>query len=393
MPDNDFREAAVMPAASEQAGMLQSRYAAKLAAGELSPDSHQLHVVELLDTLCLELVERSRTIAERRSRIKWLPFVKAGSATPLQPLKGLYLWGGVGRGKTYLLDLFYETLPFEKKVRLHFHRFMQIVHDDLKALGDLEDPLEPVAQKMAGKALVLCLDELQVNDIADAMLLARLFEHLFQQGVTIVTTSNFPPRDLYRNGLQRARFLPAIDLLEEHTQVVAFGGETDYRLRLMKQLDVYLISDGELSEQRLRQHFLALRGINLHQDRTDIIINHRRIPVKMWADGIVWFSFDVLCNTPRGTNDYIEIATFFHTVMISDIPAMGPMQDDAARRFINMVDEFYDRNVNLIVSAEVMPRDLYYGSRLAEVFTRTSSRLIEMQSKDYFAREHREVVQ
>ena len=375
-----------------ETGLLKSRYLAKLHEGELVADAHQQEVVRLLDALCQELVLRHEQPLEDSRRMKWLRFGRKPETKP-EPVTGLYLWGDVGRGKTYLLDLFYETLPVERKLRLHFHRFMQIVHDELRNMGDLEDPLAPVADKLSVRAAVLCLDEFQVSDIADAMLLARLFENLFRRGVTLVTTSNTRPRELYRDGLQRARFLPTIDLIEQHTRVVPFGGEMDYRLRLMKQLDVYLIADGDLSEQRLKQQFMALRGINLHEDRTDIIINHRRIPVKMWADGIVWCSFGELCNTPRDTSDYIEIATFFHTVMISDIPMMDSSMDDAARRFINMIDEFYDRNVNLMVSAEAMPADLYQGTRLADMFQRTSSRLIEMQSKSYFARRHREQLQ
>ncbi len=391
MPDGDNLQAVTDALlARATTGPMMADYQARLASGELVADAWQHDIVERLDQLCQELsVQREAWLGAKSGPMKWLALIGLAKPTRPAPVTGLYLWGGVGRGKTYLLDLFFDTLPFHEKLRLHFHRFMQIIHDELKLLGDLEDPLEPVAERMAARALVICLDELQVNDIADAMLLGRLFGHLFNHGVTLVVTSNEQPRDLYRDGLQRARFLPAIDLLERYCKVVEFGGDIDYRLRLMEQLDVWLPADDN-SEALMRQHFMKLRGINLHADRNDIIINHRRIPVKMWADGIVWFAFDALCNTDRGTSDYIEIATFFHTVMISDIQVMTAMQDDVARRFINMVDEFYDRNVNLIVSAAAAPTALYTGSRLSEVFQRTSSRLIEMQSREYFARHHRE---
>ena len=375
----------------EAPGAMMAGYQARLDAGELVPDPWQRQIVERFDRLASRLVtQRAQWLGGRSGLSKWLSLIGLKRGMSRQPVTGLYVWGGVGRGKTYLLDLFFETLPFHEKLRLHFHRFMQIVHDELKALGDREDPLAPVADRIAARALVICLDELHVEDIADAMLLGRLFRHLFDRGVTLVVTSNEPPRMLYLDGLQRARFLPAIDLLEQYTEVVEFGGDVDYRLRLMTQLDVWLREDGERSEALLRRHFMALRGINLHADRTDIIINHRRIPVKMWADGIVWFGFDDLCATARSARDYIEIATFFHTVMISAIPVMGAMEDDVARRFINMIDEFYDRNVNLIASAAAEPSALYTGTRLADAFRRTASRLVEMQSKDYFARHHRE---
>lgn len=376
-----------------QSGIVQAGYLARLRSGELKPDEEQAHVVVRLDHLANTLVERRASWLDGRSGPrKWLALLGLKQRQPDSPVTGLYLWGDVGRGKTYLLDLFYDVLPFNEKLRLHFHRFMQIVHEELKALGDLDDPLAPVADRFAARALVICLDELQVNDIGDAMLLGRLFEHLFARGVTLVVTSNQPPQELYRDGLQRARFIPAIKLLERHTETICFTGHIDYRLRLMKKLKVWIPAEDERSDNILREHFCALRGVNLHADRSDIVINHRRIPVRMWADGIAWFDFDELCNTPRGTEDYSEIATFFHTVVISDIRIMGADADDVARRFINMIDEFYDQNVKLIVSAEAAPDKLYTGARLSEPFNRTSSRLIEMQSEEYISRRHRETL-
>ena len=300
-------------------------------------------------------------------------------------IKSLYIWGGVGRGKTYLMNLFYKCLPIEKKLRLHFHRFMQIVHEELKTLKGVEDPLRQVAKHFAEKAHVICLDEVHVDDITDAMLLGRLLEHLFDLNVVLVSTSNFAPNQLYKNGLQREQFLPAISLLERYAQVIRLAGKTDYRLAMMQQSTLYQVASGELSEQRLEQQFEALAGIQLHRERKDVIINQRPIPVKMWSDGIAWFRFDALCTGFRSTDDYLQIGRYFHTVFISDIPIMSINKDDSARRFINMIDAFYDLHVNIVVSAAAAPEKLYTSGRLAFEFKRTASRLREMQSKAYLA--------
>jgi cell division protein ZapE len=294
----------------------------------------------------------------------------------------------VGRGKTYLVDFFYKELPIKRKLRLHFHRFMQIVHEELNQLASTVDPLEMVAKNISKKADLLVLDEMHVNDITDAMLLGQLFKYLFEQKVVLVTTSNIPPHDLYKNGLQRAHFLPAIHLLEQHTKVVEMGGEIDYRTQTIVEVDAYQIGSGDLIEKRLERHFSALSGVELHNDRVDILINKRRIPIRKWAGGVVWFSFDVLCNTARSVDDYLEIATIFHTVLISDIPLMTSSMDDVARRFVNLIDSFYDLHVNLLVSAETAPEQLYVGNRLKFEFQRTASRLIEMQSKEYISLKH-----
>ena len=302
--------------------------------------------------------------------------------------QGLYIWGGVGRGKTWLMDLFYQTLPFKNRQRSHFHRFMQHLHDELKKHRDHADPLELVAEKIAGKARLICFDEFFVSDIADAMLLGNLFRGLFARGVTLVATSNVPPDDLYKEGLQRARFLPAIKLLKEHTRVVHVDSTTDYRLRLLEQAATWLDSRGSDTEAGLQRLFEAIAGEPGKPDTT-LTLNHRRLHPRRQADDVIWFTFKELCDGPRGQADYIEIARCYHTVFVSDVPALGVETENQTRRFISLVDEFYDRAVKLIVAADRPITELYRGSKLTFEFERTQSRLIEMQSQEYLARQHR----
>jgi len=302
------------------------------------------------------------------------------------PVRGLYLWGGVGRGKTWLMDLFFEALPGEEKQRVHFHRFMQRVHHELRDLGRVRDPLPKITANWAAKCRVLCLDEFFVADIADAMLLAGLLENLFAHGVTLVTTSNTEPDQLYRDGLQRARFLPAIDLIKAHMQVHELRGGTDFRLRILEQSEIFhypLDADADRAMQAAFETMSAECEL-----RQDLEINGRRFHARRRGDGIIWFDFEELCEKPRGSADFIEIARAFNTVIISNTPQLGDDQASSARRFITLVDEFYDRNVKLLMSAEVPACELYTGTRLAFEFERTSSRLTEMQSHDYLAHPH-----
>jgi cell division protein ZapE len=305
-----------------------------------------------------------------------------------KPQKGLYIWGGVGRGKTWLMDLFYQTLPFKDRQRSHFHRFMQWVHDELKKHQDHADPLELIAEKTARKTRIICFDEFFVSDIADAMLLGNLFRGLFERGVTLVATSNVPPDDLYKEGLQRARFLPAIKLLKEHTQIVHVDSKTDYRLRLLEQAATWFDTRDPKAPEALQQLFEHVAGTAGTPDST-LTLNHRRLHPRRQADDVIWFTFKELCDGPRGQADYIEIARCFHTVFLSDVPALGIETENQARRFITLVDEFYDRAVKLIVSADRPITELYRGAKLTFEFERTQSRLIEMQSQEYLARQHR----
>lgn len=306
------------------------------------------------------------------------------------PQKGLYMWGGVGRGKTYLMDVFYESLPFVEKQRIHFHRFMQQIHREMRERQGEKNPLEGIARDMARRTHVLCFDEFFVTDITDAMILAQLLECLFEQGVTLVATSNIVPDGLYKDGLQRARFLPAIELLNRHTRVLNVDGGTDYRLRLLEQAELYHCPLGNSAERYLTERFSTLETEHGdHQEDAMLAIEGRQILTRKVSDDVVWFDFRALCDGPRSQNDYIEIAREYHTVLLANVERMGAGSDDLARRFINLVDEFYDRAVKLIITAEVPIEDLYAGGRLEFEFQRTRSRLLEMQSRDYLSLPHR----
>jgi len=306
------------------------------------------------------------------------------------PVEGLYLWGGVGRGKTYLMDVFHDSLPFDGKRRLHFHRFMQRVHGELRGLTGRRNPLETVAERFAGESRVLCFDEFYVSDIGDAMILGELLAGLFRRGVCLVATSNVAPDDLYENGLQRRRFLPAIDLIKRHTAVVHADGEVDYRLRMLQRTDVYR-TDGDT--QALRASFEALCHTRPLVDQ-ELLVNDRPIRARYTAEDAVWFDFEAICEGPRSQNDYIELARLFSTVVVNGIPEFDSGDDsgdseNAARRFISLVDEFYDRNVKVLFAAAAPVEGLYRGSRLAMEFARTESRINEMQGDAYLHRMHR----
>ena len=359
---------------------LMKGYLLSIDNGEISLDPDQEQVINELQIVYDYLIKEVKS--KPRNSFASL-FSRSPQKADLNLQKGLYLWGGVGRGKTHLVDYFYDQLPITNKMRIHFHRFMQIVHDELGALDGVSDPLEQVAINFSKRTKVLCLDELHVIDITDAMILGRLLEYLFKQGLILVTTSNFHPDDLYKKGLQRERFLPAIKLLKQYTNIVEMGGDYDYRSKAFKEIGVYYFISDKHSNALLNKHFQYLSGIQLHQDRQDIIISNRKIPVKKWSADVVWFEFDELCNAPRSTEDYSQIATFFKNALISDIPVMDADMDDAARRFINMIDTFYDMRVNIIVSAAKEPESLYKGNKLKFEFKRAVSRINEMQTRKY----------
>lgn len=302
-------------------------------------------------------------------------------------IQGLYFWGGVGRGKTYLVDTFYHSLPFDKKLRIHFHRFMHKVHDEMKELQGQSDPLKIVAKKLASEARVICFDEFFVSDITDAMILGTLLDELFKHSVIFVTTSNIVPDDLYKNGLQRARFLPAIDLLNKHCDVVNVDSGVDYRLRTLEQAEIYHFPSEASAEENLATYFKQLAPEEGTENQP-IEIEHRMIKTKMVADGVVWFEFAEVCKTARSQLDFIEISRIYHSVLLSNVEQMGRENDDAARRFISMVDEFYERKVKLIISAEVPLEQLYSDGSLNFEFKRCVSRLQEMQSHEYLAEPH-----
>lgn len=298
------------------------------------------------------------------------------------PIPGLYMWGGVGRGKTYLMDWFVDALPLPSKRRLHFHHFMRDLHGAMSRLPKQPDPLELVADQWRREVRVLCLDEFVVTDIADAMILHRLLRALFARGVTLIATSNTQPRELYRTGLQRALFLPAIDLLERHTRVFELDGGIDYRLRTLTRGGVYF--DASSGDGRIADYFDRLTGG--YREATKTFTMHRRsFPVRRLGTDVVWFDFDALCGTPRSTTDYIEIAREYHTVLLSGVPPLNPSNEAAARRFVHLVDELYDQRVKLVLSARAPLGRLYAGGIDEFPHERLISRLIEMQSVEYLA--------
>lgn len=361
----------------------QQRYQKDLARPEFQRDSAQEDAVRRLQSLYDKLVAAESD--RNKPLVKLMLKMKKGREAPI---KGLYFWGGVGRGKTYLMDTFYESLPFQRKMRVHFHRFMQRVHKEMRALRGEKNPLEIVAKQFAQEARVICFDEFFVSDIGDAMILATLMDGLFSRGVTLVCTSNIPPDSLYKDGLQRARFLPAIELVKQHTEVVNVDGGVDYRLRSLEQAELFHFPLDAESDVSLQKSFDSL-AVEAGSHSLELDINGRKLEAVNHADDVVWFDFSTLCDGPRSQNDYIELAREFHAVIISGVPVMGKEKDDQARRFINLIDEFYDRNVKVIMSAEAAITDLYTGGRLGFEFERTESRLLEMQSREYLEAPHK----
>ncbi len=360
------------------------RYQELLLQPGFSRDPAQQAVTELLDALYHELLKRSLT----RDRSHFLRLMERLLPRSRAPLKGLYLWGGVGRGKTMLMDLFYDCLTESQRLRMHFHRFMQRVHHELKDLAGTPDPLQVVADRLEREGNILCFDEFFVSDIGDAMILGELMQALFERGVTLVATSNVEPNKLYENGLQRSRFLPVIELIETHTQVFEVCGDTDHRLRVLERAEIYHAPlDGD-AENSLARSFAALAPEKAEYDVT-LEIEGRPIVARCVSDDVVWFDFSAICEGPRSQNDYIELSRIYHAVLLSNVPRFTPRNEDGARRFISLVDEFYDHNVKLIISAETTPTELYSGGHLRFEFHRTESRLLEMQSHEYLARTHR----
>ncbi len=366
---------------------VHSRYLAAAREGRLTADAEQERVALLLR----ELAEETEAGWNRKPsgwlslfRLAWLGLARAG-----EPPRGMYLWGGVGRGKTLLMDLFFASLPGNHKKRVHFHAFMQHVHGRLAALQGVRDPLREVAAEIAKEAGIVCFDEFFVSDIGDAMLLGGLLEALFQRKVILVATSNIAPGKLYENGLQRERFLPAIALLEENCAVVKLDSAVDYRLRSLEQATLYHAPVTEHTNEMLGRNFAELATGGGGVATGSIEIGGREIEVRKLDQDVVWFEFGAICEGPRGAADYVRIAKLFHAVIISDVPRLDDDRLDIARRFVNLIDAFYDRRVKLILSAQAPIRALYAGTRLAAEFERTRSRLLEMQSREYLGMEHR----
>jgi cell division protein ZapE len=360
-----------------------ARYAEGVAAHRWESDPAQLALLAEFDRMHAALCAEPAGEGGLFGRLKSLLGNEPPPAVP-----GLYLWGSVGRGKTFLMDLFAASLPHGVVLRRHFHRFMGEVHDSLRALGERQSPLVEVAAGIAGRCRVLCLDEFLVNDIGDAMILANLLDALFRRGVALVTTSNTPPGNLYRDGLQRARFLPAIALLQQHCRVVEMASPHDWRLRALAQAPVYLTPPGAEAERALARIFASQRQGEAREDVT-LEINGRPMAARRQAPGVLWFDFEALCEGPRAVADYIALARRVPTVIVSNVPQFSVYSEDAAKRFVLLVDEFYDRHVKLVLSAAAPITELYDGERHRAEFSRTESRLIEMQSEQYLALPHR----
>jgi cell division protein ZapE len=356
-------------------------YRRRVERGDLAADAAQARAVEALERLY-------RDLQRATSRGGWRAKLASVAGKRSAPVRGLYLWGGGGRGKTFLMDLFFNALPFPDKRRQHFHRFMATVHERLKAHRNVEEPLELVAEEIASDTRIVCLDELAVTDIADAMLLGNLFAGLFARGVTLAATSNIVPDQLYKGGLQRQRFLPTIALLQRHCEIVHVDGGVDYRLRALERADVYQAPTGYEADRRLAEFFEAIAPDEGDQGGALELLG-RRIAYRRAADGVIWFDFKEICDGPRSQDDYIELSRLYQTVLVSNVPRFDATLENQARRFIALVDEFYDRRVKLILSAGAPAAELYRGERLRHDFQRTQSRLQEMQSHDYLAEAHR----
>ena len=303
--------------------------------------------------------------------------------------RGVYMYGGVGRGKSFLMDAFFQAVPLTRKTRLHFHEFMREVHRELQDLKGLQNPLDELGKRIARRFRLICFDEFHVADVTDAMILHRLLESLFNHRVSIVTTSNFHPDGLYPNGLHRDRILPAIELLKDKLEVINVDNGTDYRQRTLEHVELYHTPLGEKADSAMAQAFADLAEAK--EESPVLRIEHRELRARRRAGGVVWFDFDTLCGGPRSQNDYLELASQFHTLLLSNVPMMPVRLASEARRFTWLVDVLYDRRVKLIMSAEVPPEQLYTEGPMSHEFPRTVSRLNEMQSAEFLALERRTV--
>jgi cell division protein ZapE len=366
---------------------IAQRYAELVAAGELRPDPDQKAAVEVLEDLAEELAE-----TKNRGSLIWR---LAGRMKA--PPGGVYMWGGVGRGKSMLMDLAFHSIPYAPKRRVHFHEFMQEVHERLRTERAKEegDPIPPVAKAIAAEAKLLCFDEMVINNSADAMILSRLFSQLLEAGVTVITTSNRPPNDLYLNGLNRELFLPFIALIERELKVVPLNGPTDYRLHRLGGMPTWYVPNGPAATAALREAFFRLTDYP-PEDSANVPTEELKLPggrslhVPKSLKGVAVFSFKRLCGEARGAPDYLAIARHFHTVIIVGIPLMGPENRNEAARFVTLIDALYEHKVKLLAAADAQPQDLYVHGDGAFEFERTASRLLEMQSAEYLALGHGE---
>ncbi len=358
---------------------VKEAYEAELVERGFTADPAQMRAVDALERCATEWA----AYKEKRSNA----FKKLINRPDIP--RGVYMYGGVGRGKSFLMDCFFNAVPLKRKTRLHFHEFMREVHRELADLQGIQNPLDVLGERIAKRYKLICFDEFHVADITDAMILHRLLHSLFENGVGFVTTSNFRPDELYPDGLHRDRILPAIALLNEKLEVINVDNGTDYRRRTLENVQLYHTPLGAQADADMEETFTHLA--EQHDEDPDLHIEARTIRARRKAGGVVWFDFRTLCGGPRSQNDYLEIATQFHTVMLSDVPQMSVRMASEARRFTWLVDVLYDRRVKFILSAAVPPEDLYVSGPLAHEFPRTVSRLTEMQSKEFLALGRREV--
>jgi cell division protein ZapE len=347
-------------------------YHEQVDSGAIVSDPEQLstmqHFNRVQSDLLVELNKRASVFALFHKR---------------KPVRGIYIWGGVGIGKTFMMDCFYHTLPFKNKMRMHFHQFMHLVHEKLTAHQGEKDPLQIIAKELSEQALILCFDELFVSDITDAMLLGRLFKALFESGVSLIATSNVMPDDLYKNGLQRSQFLPAIALLKQELDVIHIPSAMDYRLRHLKEAGVFYVPLNRENEKRMAKSFEALtHGETV--ETSPVIIQDRLIKVIKRTKDVIWFEFKDICKVPRSQNDYLALTHQYRTIFISNIPAIESNEKDTICLFISLVDVLYDARMRLVISAAEPVDQLYNRGYMIMEFARTHSRLLEMQSQDYF---------
>ena len=352
-------------------------YAAALHAKGFDADPAQMQAVERLETLYQGLMHFKTARGNKLRRVISPPAVP----------RGVYFWGGVGRGKSFIMDCFFAAVPYKRKKRIHFHAFMHQIHAELRQHAGKADPLVPVAERIAKETRLLCFDEFHVSDIADAMILGRLLELLFEKGVIFVMTSNYPPDNLYPNGLQRMNFLPTIELIKQKMDVMPLDGGQDYRLRKLEVMPVYHVPHDSETERAMAEYFeVAATMPGTVND--SIEINNRQVQTVRLAPGVVWFDFFSICGDGRAQADYLELVREYHTILVSNIPVLEVRHGAEARRFTWLVDVCYDHRVKLIISAATYPDDLYVEGPNAHEFFRTASRLTEMQSREYLALPH-----
>ena len=355
------------------------RYAQAISSGQFMPDDAQAEAVHQLNRVWEELISRYKASkkAFRRFRRQTAP-------------QGVYMWGGVGRGKTWLMDQFFESIPFRRKTRMHFHHFMQHVHKELNKNSGQQNPLDIVADQIYKDAVVICFDEFFVSNVTDAMIISDLFQKLFTRGITLVATSNIAPDGLYKNGIHRDRFLPAIEMVKKNCVMLNVDAGVDYRLRVLKQAQLFKSPLTDENKLWMAKRFSALTASQTISEEP-ITINNRQVETLGHTEDVLWCEFKELCMKPRSPADFIEIANIYNTVLVSNVPNLDDVLSEGTRRFIYLVDEFYDRGVKLILTSQASIIELYSGERLAFEIERTRSRLLEMQSDDYLQSAHRQL--